>query len=296
MKLRNVVHFKGGIKMPSIPLMQLPKSRSADEFESMCKDVLTNEYRIKFKRYGKNGQKQNGIDIYAQLGGEKYAVAQCKNYFSPNSSNALIKKIEKDIKDAELIPFKIKQFIVMTSMDRDLNAQNYIETINSPFAIEIWFWEDIQERVCSDEELIEKYYPHFFKAPQIPVMERNEIISNCNTLISMAQIFNEKKDYRVAYHYENDIILYNHCVEMFNAACSIYHFKDKWYIQLKEKKIVDIIEKVLKSIPDFHDATNDITGATTIYTLTNYLSGYRSDEDTERFIKNCKKIIKQMEK
>lgn len=290
------MYFKGGIKMPSIPLMQLPKSRSADEFESMCKDILTNEYGVKFKRYGKNGQKQNGIDIYAHLGGEKYAVAQCKNYFSSNSSHAIIKQIEKDIKDAESVPFKIKKFIVMTSIDRDLNVQNYIENINSLFAIEICFWEDIQERVCSDDKLMEKYYPNFFKNPQIPVMEKNEIISNCNTLISMAHFFNEKKDYQVAYHYENDVILYNHCVEMFIAACSIYHFKDKWYIQLKEKKIIDIIEKVLKSIPDFHDATNDITGATTIYTLTNYLSGYRSDEDTERFIKNCKKIIKQMEK
>lgn len=39
--------------MPSIPLMQIPESRSADESQSMCKDVLTNEYGVKFKRYGK---------------------------------------------------------------------------------------------------------------------------------------------------------------------------------------------------------------------------------------------------
>lgn len=282
--------------MPSIPLMQLPKSRSAEEFEKMCKDILTNEYGIRFKRYGRNGQKQNGIDIYAEQVGGGYIVAQCKNYFSLNSANDFTKQINKDVKNAEKIPFQINHFIAMTALDTDLNIQNYIENIDGKIHIEVWFWEDIQERVCSNDNLFKKYYPDFFIDTGIPVMEINQIISNLNILISSAQSFNEHKDYRVAYHENNNIILYNQCVAMFNAALNINAFKDKWYMQLQEKKILGMIEEIVKSIPDFHDATQDWTCSTMIYTLTNYLRDYSSDEFTESFIKKCNKIIKKITK
>lgn len=182
--------------MPLIPLMQLPKSRSAEEFENICKDVLTFEYGIKFNSYGRNGQKQNGIDIYAQLNEKNYIVAQCKNYFSLNSANTINKQIEKDVKATENIPFHINQFIAMTSMDRDLNVQNYIENIDSPFRIQIWFWEDIQVKVCSNDKLFETYYPSFFQSTQIPIRTKNEIVTNLNILINIAKYFNEKKTIR----------------------------------------------------------------------------------------------------
>lgn len=125
-------------------------------------------------------------------------------------------------------------------------------------------------------------------------MEINQIIPNLNILVNSAQSFNEYKDYRVAYHTNNDIMLYNECVEMFNAVLKINDFKDKWYIQLHEKKILKVMEEIIKSVPDFHDATQDWTGCTMIYTLTNYLQAYSSDEFTESFIKKCNKIIKEI--
>ena len=69
--------------MPSTYLSQLPKSRSAEEFELMCSDILQNNYGVRFQSYGRNGQAQNGIDLFAQLPGTHnlYVVAQCKNYF-----------------------------------------------------------------------------------------------------------------------------------------------------------------------------------------------------------------------
>lgn len=100
----------------------------------------------------------------------------------------------------------------------------------------------------------------------------------------------------MAYHYEDDMMLYNQCVQMFNAACKINYLKNEWYIQCQEKKIADKMEKVMNFIPDFHDATRDSTGATMIYTLTNFLEGFNSDEETGKFVKWCKKIINLIEK
>lgn len=79
--------------MPTPPLMQLPKTTSAEEFECICTDILTLRKDSIFKRYGRSGQCQNGIDIIYKNSNNKYIVVQCKNYLSLKSDKKLIKKI-----------------------------------------------------------------------------------------------------------------------------------------------------------------------------------------------------------
>ena len=49
--------------MPTFSTAKLPRSDSAEEFENMCADVLRIKYNCHFKKYGRRGQKQNGIDL-----------------------------------------------------------------------------------------------------------------------------------------------------------------------------------------------------------------------------------------
>lgn len=282
--------------MPTSPLMQIPKSRSPEEFESLCTDVLTNTYNKRFTLYGRNGQKQNGIDIYVQSDNGNYIVAQCKNYFSISSKN-IIKQIEKDVEAAKQTKFQISKFIVMMALDKDSKVQDSIMNINSTFNIELWFWEDIQQKVCNDNILFRKYYPSFFENTQVPVIALNEIISNLSTLKSVAYNLNfNYSRYKVAYHQQNDIDLYNHCVVMFNSALQVRGLKDKWYLQLKKIGVIDIIEEIISSMPDFHDANEDYTGATMVYTLTNYLGYFCSDENTTKFIKSCENVVEELKR
>ena len=157
--------------MPIINMAQLPKSRSAEEFELICGDYLRQRYNINAQQYGRNGQSQNGIDIVAssliQTG--FYDVAQCKNYFRASSANELIKKIAFDINEAsKQTTIAISKFYVMTSFDRDLNVQKFVIGIspNYNFDIEVLFWEDIQVIVLESEFLLSKYYPYFFCPPK----------------------------------------------------------------------------------------------------------------------------------
>ena len=146
--------------MPTSPLMQIPKSRSAEEFELVCTDILIKENGTRFTPYGRKGQKQNGIDIYGKISDNKYIVAQCKNYFNEKSTDRLIKKIKEDIDALSQLPFYnyISKFIVMTSIDIDNKVQYEIESIKSNFDIEVWFWEHIQEEICDSNNLLKKYY------------------------------------------------------------------------------------------------------------------------------------------
>lgn len=285
--------------MPTPSLMELPKSRSAEEFECLCADILTATYSQRFVRYGRNGQKQNGIDICASPDNNRYVVAQCKNYFSPTSPASIVNQIEKDVKSAEKTDFQISKFIAMTAMNRDRRIQDNVMNINSTLKIELWFWEEIQEKVCNNLELLHKYYPHFFENTQIPVMVLNEMISNLTSLKDVAQNFHDHYgNYRVAYHQQDDIALYNQCAEMFIAAVRLNDVKKQWHLQLQKINAANVIEKIIKNIPDFHDENQDGSGSTMIYTIGNFLDYFcfneNADENYVKFIKQCNKAIKKL--
>lgn len=297
----DTLNYIGDYVMPTPSLMEIPKSRSAEEFECLCTDILTQAYNQRFLRYGRNGQKQNGIDIYASPDNEHYIVAQCKNYFLSTSTKNIVKQIEKDAKAAEISNFNISKFIVMTAMNRDKYVQDSVVNIDSSFNIELWFWEDIQEKACSNTKLLHDYYPNLFENTQIPIMVLNEMISNLAILKDTAQSFNERyKNYRVGYHQQDDISLYNHCAEMFVAAAKIYGLKNQWLLQCQKIGASDIIEKIIRNVPDFHDENQDGTGATMIYTIGNFLDYFcldkSSDENSFKFIKHCNKVIKKLNK
>lgn len=150
--------------MPAPYLTQLPKTKSAEEFELMCCDVLQKRYNTRFQLYGRSGQPQNGIDLYApspQSNG-LYIVAQCKNYLGDSKPSALISKIQSDITSVkQQSNLHVQILLIMTSFNRDIMIQNTIieQQETCPFELESMFWEDIQSYILSDQTLLAKYYP-----------------------------------------------------------------------------------------------------------------------------------------
>lgn len=153
--------------MPSTYLSQLSKSRSAEEFELMCSDILQNNYGVRFQSYGRNGQAQNGIVLFAHLPGTHnlYVVAQCKNYFWETKPSALIKKMQEDINAAkQQTNMCIQKFYLMTSYNRDIQIQNFIIDYQKlSFQIEPWFWEEIQGAILSNPNMLEKDFQNFYR-------------------------------------------------------------------------------------------------------------------------------------
>jgi hypothetical protein len=281
--------------MPTHPLMLLPKSNSPEEFESMCKDVLSIVFQTRFTHYGRKGQKQYGIDLIMQTSSPDCIVAQCKNYYL-NSQDKLRSQLSEDIQAAKNAPFSISKFIAMTSMNRDTNIWNFIKEVNAPFEIQLMFWEDIQVIICTNLNLLSIYYPSFYYSQEIPITAQNKIISNTKLLKNAAQnIYDDYSNYSIAKYYDPDCVLYNQYVSMMNAANDLLKVKDQWYKQLQENKIASSIENLINNIPKFYDESMDGTGASMVYTLTNLLE-YFTDKDKHReFIMLCNKIIKRTE-
>lgn len=283
-------------KMPTAPLMQLPKSRSAEEFENMCADVLAIIYSSSFGRYGRQGQKQNGIDLVDSSAQPSHIVAQCKNYYAC-SYEKLKGQLKKDIASAGNLPFPIQTFVAMTSLDRDVETQNYIINIDADFEVIIFFWDDIQTEICRKTELLKKYYPHFGVDFRVPLECKNELISNANTLKQQAEILScNYSNYKIAYQYNDDVAVYNQCVCIFNAALRLNQLHDQWYFQLKEERITTPIENLIKNMPSFHDENADGTGGAMVCTIMDFLSYFSDVDKKEKFISRCNKIIKRTEK
>lgn len=154
--------------MPTTYLSQLPKSRSAEEFELICSDTLYTKYGIDFHLYGRNGQSQSGIDLFAPLSKDQnsYIVAQCKNYFGETKPSVLIQKIQTDLNAAEQQSnMNIQKFYLMTSYNRDIQIQNFVIACRNlySFQIEILFWEEIQEVILSNQSMLQKYYSSYLE-------------------------------------------------------------------------------------------------------------------------------------
>lgn len=141
-------------------------------FEKIVKDVIpyvTNLNDYKSFIYGRKGQKQKGIDIWAhnQDNNEFFGV-QCKNYVKIEDENYIKKQICKDISKAEKFD-DISKLCFFTALDRDVKLQDFVREIcierikNDKFAVEIYFWEDIEEIICENDKLLKKYYRIFFE-------------------------------------------------------------------------------------------------------------------------------------
>lgn len=274
--------------MPTFSQMQLPKSKSADEFECMCCDVLSASYNTRFQQYGRSGQQQNGIDLYAN---NFSIVAQCKNYFKPTD---IVKKIESDYKNA-MATFNPQEFIVLTALNIDANIQYQIPQIGKN--ISIWFWEDIQKIICANPKIFNAYYPNLILNNNYIYYTRiNKIIRDLNILQKNANLLHiEYSNYKPAYNEESDIYVYNICAIMFIYAGKLYKKLYKCYVQLNQyNNLGTYIEQIVRSLPDFHNAHDGC--AEMICTIMDFLLYYKNDDKYNQFISECQNAINTIQK
>lgn len=145
--------------MPTLSTSELPKPSNWDEFE----DIVWNIYRRKWQdqnaqRNGRQGQRQNGVDIYGQPKrlGSKYSGIQCKRLADGTLTTRIVE--DEVAKAEEFIP-KLTEFTIVTTDNRDSNLQEYVRKINSKrikqqnFPIFIVFWQDL----CNDLTLIDNH-------------------------------------------------------------------------------------------------------------------------------------------
>jgi len=148
---------------------QLPTLNVAETFEDFVCDLFNQiEDTQTFKKFGKQGHKQKGIDIFS---GEKDVAIQCKKKDLTRKEitvrQELLNDIEKDVKlilDKNLKINISKLYILSTYKDHpdiDEFCEDLKERYNTNFEIIYWGWQTIEEKTCNYKKLFEKYWSNF---------------------------------------------------------------------------------------------------------------------------------------
>lgn len=111
-------------------------------------------------RVGRSGQSQNGVDIHAATWSRQYG-----HHFVGYQSKCVKKLTLDDVKaecvKAENYKPKITQLVMVASIPRDAGLQSQINSIPRStygFGVEIWFWDDVDEKLNRSADKARDYY------------------------------------------------------------------------------------------------------------------------------------------
>lgn len=154
--------------MPTLPMSEWPIPSSWEEFETIMCDLLRGKWQDpNAARNGRQGQPQDGVDIYGQRNGAGgYIGVQCKLH--GRHGKVTLAEVLEEIQKAEGFRPPLKEFHIATTALRDAKLQKVIRLLSEKrrksgqFAVYIQFWEDIALDLAIDLDVAKRHYPQFF--------------------------------------------------------------------------------------------------------------------------------------
>lgn len=130
---------------------QLRKPEFWQDFEELCKRLWGDIWSCpEIKRNGRNGNAQNGVDVYGvPLGENKYYGIQCKGKDEYTHAQLTKTEIDDEIDKAKTFEPPLKKFYLATTSNKDAEIEKYVrlKDIESRkagmFEIHLFCWEDI---------------------------------------------------------------------------------------------------------------------------------------------------------
>lgn len=157
--------------MPTIANSNIPTPKSWDEFEDIVLSAAKIRWRSpNFYRNGRQGQRQDGVDIFGSDANAQSIGLQCKNTVN-GLSEAVIKK---EILNAGSFEPPLKALYIATTAPRDASLQEAVRNISKTridadmFSVHLLFWDDICNDLARDEVIFFKHYPQFTPRKDLP--------------------------------------------------------------------------------------------------------------------------------
>ena len=154
--------------MPRLASTQLPPPSSWEEFENIAHAIWKEEWGDEHaQKNGRNGQAQNGVDIFGERKGQQLGV-QCKGKDNFTNKNLTEKEIRTECKKAKTFRPKLKELIFATTGPRDASIQEIARRITQEhkgkrlFKVRVYSWPDILTLLEKHDDIARSYYPDFF--------------------------------------------------------------------------------------------------------------------------------------
>lgn len=148
---------------------QIPPIDNDKIFEDLICELFNIEYKsITFKKFGKQGHNQKGIDIFSS---EFDIAIQCKKKDISRKKSLLKRELFNDIENEinktidQNLKITITKLFIATTVEDHPEFDEFCEEMKTQygcdFEIIFWGWNTIQEKVLNHKELIKKYYSNF---------------------------------------------------------------------------------------------------------------------------------------
>ncbi len=148
---------------------QLPVLNNHDTFEDAICDLFNCiESTNTFKRFGRSGQKQKGIDLFSS---QKDCAVQCKKKDLSRNDSIIRKELINDIRrDVEKVSDQepdivFKKLIFVSNYKDHTEIDEACEKLKNEwctdFEIIYWGWDTLQSKFLDYPDLIKKYWPSF---------------------------------------------------------------------------------------------------------------------------------------
>jgi hypothetical protein len=148
---------------------QIPPPVNSNDFENLICDMFNEMHStISFKRFGKNGHAQKGIDIISL---EKEVIIQCKAKDLTRKAIMLKKELFSDIDQTinsiliEKLKIEFSSLYIVTTFSEHTDFDEYCTTIkqdrNLDFNLIFWGWETIQRKLAMLPNTLFSHYPNF---------------------------------------------------------------------------------------------------------------------------------------
>jgi hypothetical protein len=179
---------------------QLPAINNPEIFESLICDLFNQlETKNTYKKFGGNGHKQKGIDIFSSI--DEIAI-QCKKK-DLSQRDIVIRKqllgdIEKDVLKIinEDLKVKIKRLYIVSTYKNHPDLDEYCidlkEKFNLEFDIIYWGWNTIEEHVLDERILLKRYWPNFVSREN---PEEQDLVRNLELRKKISKDFSDWLDY-----------------------------------------------------------------------------------------------------
>lgn len=154
--------------MPTFADSRLPKPHSWDEFEKIVCSIAKIRWESPdFTRHGRQGQEQNGVDVFGQDKSGAWIGLQCKNTIGGVSEAT----IREEVANAEKFNPSLSKLYIATTADTDAKTQAIIRSLSEgrraagEFEVSILFWGDLWDELTRDESRLFQHFPQLRPQP-----------------------------------------------------------------------------------------------------------------------------------
>lgn len=139
------------------------------DWEEICKDLARYYVNDVFKKdivftsYGRNGEKQHGVDLLPVNNASPSIVCQCKDVQKLN-----VEHIKAELNKTDEYPHNIDIYLIFTTAPKSTSSQDYFQAKKNwhsrpggeVFRVGIVHWEDLDPFKVLPRQTLETYFPN----------------------------------------------------------------------------------------------------------------------------------------